>query len=141
MPLGIEKLLYRNVLVLFCQRNKGEEGLFSDKKGCLRPPLMATCEGWRGPLKEDKSDKSQCLLGMRLCPATVPVTQCSESICMWWTWGLELVLRHWNNWGTIGSSLTSSEEPWSGVPGPPSVWFPAHCCWAWGGPPDLVGNV
>ena len=83
MPLGIEKLLYRNVLVLFCQRNKGEEGLFLDKKGCLRPPLMATCEGWRGPLKEDKSDKSQCLLGMRLCvrpPCQLPKAP-SSSVC------------------------------------------------------------
>ena len=34
------------------------------------------------------------------------------------TWGLELGLCHWNNSGTIGSSLVSSKEPWSGVPGP-----------------------
>ena len=29
--------------------------------------------------------------------------------------------RHWNNSGTIGSSLTSSEEPWSGVQAPQSL--------------------
>lgn len=50
MPLGNEELLYKNMLVLFCQRNKEREGLFWDK-GCLRPPSMATSEGWRGPLK------------------------------------------------------------------------------------------
>ena len=80
--------------------------------------MMATFEGWRGPLKEDKSEVPVSVRNETLCPATVPITQSSESICMWWTWGLELVLHHWNNWGTIGSSLTSSEEPWSGVPGP-----------------------
>ena len=53
------------------------------------------------------------------CPATVPITRSSESVHMGCMWGLELGLRHWNNSGTIGSSLTSSEEPWSGVPGPP----------------------
>ena len=53
------------------------------------------------------------------CPATVPITRSSESVHMGCTWGLELGLRHWNNSGTIGSSLTSSKEPWSGVPGPP----------------------
>ena len=35
------------------------------------------------------------------------------------SWGLELGLCHWNNSATIGSSLTSSEESWSGVLGPP----------------------
>ena len=120
MPLGIEELLYKNMLVLFCQRNKGEEGLFWDKKGCLRPPSMATCEGWRGPLKDVKSEKAVpvSIKNETLCLATVPITRSSKSICMGWTWGLELELHHWNNSGTIGSSLTTSEEPWSGVPGP-----------------------
>ena len=54
-----------------------------------------------------------------LCPATMPITRSSESICMGWTCGLELGLRHWNNSATTGSFLTSSEEPWSRVPGPP----------------------
>ena len=46
-------------------------------------PSMATAEGWRGPLKEDKSDKSQCLLGMRLCvrpPCQLPKAP-SSSVC------------------------------------------------------------
>ena len=38
---------------------------------------------------------------------------------MGWTWGLELGLRHWSNSATIVSSLTSSEESWSGMPGLP----------------------
>ena len=82
---------------------------------------MATFEGWRGPLKEVKSEKaaSASVRNETLCPATVPITQSSESVCMGWAWGLELGLCHWNNSGTTGSSLTSSEEPWSGVPGPP----------------------
>ena len=84
-------------------------------------PSMATSEGWRGPLKEVKSEKAAPVSNRNetLCPATVPITQSSKSVCMGWAWGLELGLRHWNNSGTIGSSLTSSEEPWSGVPGPP----------------------
>ena len=84
-------------------------------------PLMATSEGWRGPLKEVKSEKAApvSIRNETLCLATVPITQSSESIRMGRTWGLELGLCHWNNSGTIGSSLTSSEEPWSGVPEPP----------------------
>ena len=84
-------------------------------------PLMATSEGWRGPLKEVKSEKaaSASVRNETLCPATVPITQSSESVCMGWPWGLELGLRHWNSSGAPGSSLTSSEEPWSGVQGPP----------------------
>ena len=36
--------------MLFCQKNKGEEGLFWDEKGPFHEtPLMATSEGWRGP--------------------------------------------------------------------------------------------
>ena len=75
------------------------------------------------------------------CLVTMPITWSSESVHMGHTWGLELGLCHWNNLGTIGSSLSSSDEPWSGVSGPPRVWFPAHCCWAWGGPRDLVGSA
>ena len=84
-------------------------------------PSMTTSEGWRGPLKEVKSEKAapMSIRNETLCLATVPITQSSESIRMGRTWGLELGLRHWNNSGTIGSSLTSSEEPWSGVPEPP----------------------
>ena len=80
---------------------------------------MATSEGWRGPLKEVKSEKAipVSIRNETLCPATVPITRSSESTCMGWTWGLELGLHHWNNSGTIGSSFTSSEEPWSGLPG------------------------
>ena len=82
--------------------------------------IMATFERWRGPLKEVKSEKATpvSVRNETLCLATMPITQSFESICMGWTWGLELELHHWNNSGTIGSSLTSSEEPWSGVPGP-----------------------
>ena len=84
-------------------------------------PSMATSEGWRGPLKEVKSEKASpaSIRNETLCLATMPITQSSESVCMGHTWDLELGLHHWNNSGTIGSSLTSSEEPWSGVPGPP----------------------
>ena len=69
------------------QKNIGEEGLFGDKKGCLRPPLIATSEGWRGPLKEIKSEKAApvSIRNETLCPATVPITQSSESVCMGWT--------------------------------------------------------
>ena len=59
---------------------------------------------------------------------------------MGWTWGLELGLSHWNNSCTVGSIPLSSEEPWSGVPGPPRVWPLTHC-WAWGGPRDLMVSV
>ena len=95
-------------------------------------PSMATSESWRGLLKEVKNEKAAPLSirNETLCPASMPITWSSESVCMGWTWSLELGLRHWNNSGTFGSSLTSSEEPWSGVPGPPWVWFPDHC-WAW----------
>ena len=83
-------------------------------------PLMATSEGWRGPLKEVKSEKATpvSIRNKTLCLATVPITRSSGSICTGRTWGLELGLRHWNNPDTIGSSLISSEEPWSGVPEP-----------------------
>ena len=99
-------------------------------------PLMATSEGWRGPLKEVKSEKAApvSIRNETLCLATVPITQSSESVSMGQTWGLELGLHHWNNSGTIGSIPLSSEELLSGVPGPPRVWPPTHCCWAWGGP-------
>ena len=82
-------------------------------------PSMPTSEGWRGPLKEVKSEKAApvSVRNETLCPAIAPITQSSESVCM--GWGLELGLRHWNSSGTAGSSLTSSEEPWSGVQGPP----------------------
>ena len=84
-------------------------------------PSMATSEGWRGPLKEVKSEKAapMSIRNETLCLATMPITRTSESVCMGWTWDLELGLHHWNNSGTTGSSLTSSKEPWSGVPGPP----------------------
>ena len=75
----------------------------------------------RGPLKEIKSKQAApaSVRNETLCPATVSITRSPESVCMGRTWGLELGLCHWNDSGTIGSSLTSSKEPWSGVPGPP----------------------
>ena len=84
-------------------------------------PSTAASEGWRGPLKEVKSEKASPLSirNKALCLATLPFIQSSESASMGQTWGRELRLRHWNNSDTIGSSLTSSEEPWSRVPGPP----------------------
>ena len=72
-------------------------------------PLMATSEGWRGPLKEVKSEKAApvSIRNETLCLATVPITQSSESVSMGQTWGLELGLHQWSNSGTIGSSLIS----------------------------------
>ena len=131
------------MLLLFCQRNK-EEGLFWDKRGCLRPlrwPLLKVVEG---PKRRWKVKRPlQCLRNETLCPATVPITQSSEFICTG-IWGLELGFRHWNNSGTIESSLIIShlnQGTMVWVPGPPWIWFPAHCCWAWGGPWDLMGSV
>ena len=47
-------------------------------------PLIATSEGWRGPLKEVKSKKAApvSIRNETLCLATVPITQSSESVCM-----------------------------------------------------------
>ena len=63
----------------------------------------------------------QCLLGMRLCvqpPRQLPKLQ----VCLYGAdLGSGAWARHWNNSGTIGSSLTSSEEPWSGVQAPQSL--------------------
>ena len=68
--------------------------------------IMATFEGWRGPLKEVKSEKTTpvSIRNETLCLATVPITQSSESIHMGRTLGLELGLHHWDNSDTIGSS-------------------------------------
>ena len=142
MPLGIEELLEKNCVSVVLPKEQRRWGLPWDKKGHLRPltwPLL-NC---RGPLKEVKSEKAApvSIRNETLCPATMPVTRSSESICMGWTWGLELRLRHWNNSGTVWSIPLSSEEPWSGVPGPPRVWPLTQRCWAWGGPRDLVGSV
>ena len=65
-------------------------------KGMPETPLMATSEGWRRSLKEVKSEKAApvSIRNETLCPATVPITRSSESVCMGWTWGLELGLRH-----------------------------------------------
>ena len=82
---------------------------------------MATSECWRGTLKEVTSEKA-ALVSIRnetLGIATMPITRSSKSICTEQTWSLELGLHHWNNSSTTGSSPISSEEPWSGVPGPP----------------------
>ena len=108
-----------------------------------KTPSLATSEGWRRPWKEVKSEKAApvSIRNETLCLVTMPITRSSQSVYIGRTWGLDLGLHHWNNSGTIGSSLTSSEELWSGVPGPPWVWFLVHCCWAWGGPWDLVGSV
>ena len=40
-------------------------------------PLMATSEGWRGPLKEVKSEKAApvSVRNETLCPATTPITE------------------------------------------------------------------
>ena len=49
------------------QKNIGEEGLFGDKKGCLRPlrwPLLKDAEG---PKRLKVKRPLQCLLGTRLC--------------------------------------------------------------------------
>ena len=84
-------------------------------------PLMATSEGWRGTLKNVKSEKAAPVSDRNetLCPATTPVIQTCKSVCMGQSWGPELRLCHWNNSGTIGSSLKSFDEPWSGGPGSP----------------------
>ena len=55
---------------------------------------MATSEGWRGPLKEVKSEKAApvSVRNETLCPATTPITRSSKSVCTGRTWGLELGL-------------------------------------------------
>ena len=96
---------------------------------------MATSEGWRGSLKEVKSQKAAPgSIGMRLC--VWPLFQLPEapSLSVWgglgvWSLGsitgitqaqLDHLSPHLRNHGL-------------GCQGP-RVWFPAHCSWAWGGP-------
>ena len=57
-------------------------------------PSMTTSECWRGTLKEVKSEKATpvSIRNETLCPATMPITQSSESVRMGRTWGLELGL-------------------------------------------------